>query len=170
MLLSSPLSRGLAARPLLARACSRTSTVRADLIEDIKYGLSNADEESRPARDLVESPVALAYLVVLAALAGGLAWLALQDQRNARKREASFLEQERAAAMLRSQGLDSEAAALEKDLVVARAPPPKQAEPKPRGLGASDPYDTDGGNRYERRQGRAAKREKREKAKKRRKK
>ena len=71
--------------------------------------------------------------------------------------------------MLRSQGLDSEATALEKDLVVARAPPPKQPAPKPRGLGASDPYDTDAGNRYDRRQGRAAKREK-AKAKKRRKK
>ena len=49
-------------RPLLGPSFSafRHSAPRADLLEDIKYGLSNADEGSRPARDLIENPVAAA--------------------------------------------------------------------------------------------------------------
>ena len=141
----------------------RSATPRLDLVDELRYQLSNADEGTRPARDLVENPIAFAYLLVLAAMAGGLAWLALQDSRNAARREASLLEMQDAADMLREQGRLQEAAVLEQDLTKQRQPKEPKPEPKPRGI-AADPYSLDeDGNRFQRRQGRAARRAKKEK-------
>lgn len=63
---------GAPMRPLLASTpYARLGAPRADLLDDLKYQLSNSDDGSRPARDLVENPVAAAYLVVLLLFAGG---------------------------------------------------------------------------------------------------
>ena len=169
MLLVVPGRGGPPLRFATTTAARLRSAPRLGLFDDLKYQLSNADEGSRPARDLVENPIALAYLLVLAAMAGGLAWLALQDSRNAARREASLLEMQDAAEMLREQGKLEEAAELERDLGLQRQPK-EPTKPKPRGL-AADPYgmDEDGGNRFERRQGRAARKAKKDKKTKRRK-
>lgn len=155
------------ARPLLsstaaaARGASRYGVApRMDILDELKYQLSNSDEGTRPARDLVENPVAAAYLVVLAIFGAGLAFLVYSDTQTKARREAALREQEQAASMLRAQGLEDEAAALERDLKrekKAAAAKPKPAEPK--GL-AADPFADDEGNRFERRQGRAAQRKK----------
>ena len=147
-LLSTAPRLHFAATPL-----ARTCTPRCDVLDDLKYQLSNADPESRPARDLVENPVAAAYLVVLAIFGGGLAYLLYLDTQAKAKRESALREQEMAIAMMREQGNEEAAAVLAKDLKRERKPP-KPAE-KPKGL-AADPYG-DEGNRFERRQGREAK-------------
>lgn len=147
----------------------RFATPRADILEELKYQVSNADPDSRPARDLVENPVAFAYLGVLALFGAGLAWLLYQDTLIAQKKEAALKEQEAAAEMLRAQGLMNEARALEGDLSAERAPPP--AASGQGGVGeffttaaqkagipgyASAPIEDNPGNRFERRQGKAA--------------
>ena len=131
----------------------RARTPRCDVLEDLKYQLSNADEGSRPARDLVENPIASAYLVVLAILGGGLAYLLYLDTQTKAKREAAYQEQRQAAEMLRAQGLEVEAAELDRDLKrIEKASKAAKDPPKPRGLQA-DPYDdSSGGNRFLRRQ------------------
>ena len=154
-------------RPFLAR----TPTPRADLLEDIKYGLSNSDAESRPARDLIENPVAFAYLLVLAAFGAGLAYLLYSDTQAKGRREAALREQRAAAQMLREQGLEQEAAVLDRDLKVERRREARAEAKKdePKGL-AADPYAGfgDEGNRFERRQGREARKAKTEKRRKKR--
>ena len=155
-----------AAKPLLARLCHgspspRCSTVRCSILDELKYQLSNADEESRPARDLVENPIAFAYLIVLFALAAGLAYLALEDRRIAARQEQSLREMEEAASMLREQGRAKEAAILDQDLRAQRAPP-KPDPSKPKGL-AADPYGPADGNRFQRRNARDERRKKRKK-------
>ena len=152
-------------RPLLAApSVLRHVSPRCDVLDDLKYQLSNSDEGTRPARDLVENPVAAAYLFVLALFGGGLAYLLYLDTQAASKREAAFREQQEAAEMLRAQGLEQEAAVLDRDLKQQKKAN-KPAKEKPKGL-AADPYgDADQGNRFERRQGRAAKRAKRKKKK-----
>ena len=154
----------------LAAPCAlRAAAPRLDILDDLKYQLSNADEGTRPARDLVENPAATAYLFVLALLGGGLAYLLWSDTQVAARRDAALKEQLAAAEMLRAQGLEDEAEELVKDLKKERRAERKKKEPapdKPKGL-AADPYGVgDTGNRFERRQGRAAKREKRKKRRK----
>ena len=186
-----------AAAPCLRHAiCSQSASFtrvggspRCGFVDELKYQLSNADEESRPARDLVENPAAFAcalvaalnllsaalplriqrpcarspaaavlmphvgsldrYLIVLFLLASGLAYLASEDRRIAARQEQSLRELEDAASMLREQGLSTEAAVLDKEIKTQRKPP---EPPKPKGL-ASDPFDDDDGNRFQRRQG-----------------
>jgi hypothetical protein len=137
--------------PLLA---CRHAAPRADVMEDLKYQLSNADEGSRPASDLIQNPIAGAYLVVLAMFAGALGYLAFQDSRAAARREASLREMEAAAAEFRAQGMLDEAAAMEEDLVKQRKPKKADAKQPARGLGDFDLDEQ--GNRFARRQGRAA--------------
>jgi len=170
-----PLLRFAATQPAL-----RTAAPRLDVLDDLKYQLSNADPESRPARDLVENPVAAAYLVVLAIFGGGLAYLLYLDTQANAKREAALKEQREAAEMLRAQGLDDAAFALERDLKKERkeARAKKAAAEKPMGMGMGMPgmgmggggnafaEDLDTGNRFERRQGPTA-RKKRKKGSKR---
>ncbi len=132
---------------MLSSHVARAGHISCSVLDDLKYQLSNADEESRPARDLIENPIAFAYLLVLLALAGGLAYLALEDRRIAARQAQSLREMEDAAAMLREQGLTREAAVLDRDLRAQRAPPPKE---KPKGL-AADPFADDEGNRFQRR-------------------
>ena len=145
------LLTGSPAAPLLTpqhASVARAGPLSCSILDDLKYQLSNADEESRPARDLIENPIAFAYLLVLLALAGGLAYLALEDRRIAERQAQSLREMEDAAAMLRDQGLTREAAVLDRDLRAQRAPPPKE---KPKGL-AADPYGADDDvNRFQRR-------------------
>ena len=149
-------------RPVLLRAAApavRAQCCRMDVLDDLKYQLSNADPESRPARDLVENPVAAAYLVVLAILGGGLAYLLYLDTQATAKREAALKEQMEAAEMLRAQGLVKEASVLDSDLKRESKPPkpaPQGMQPQQGNVFAEDL----GGNRFERRQGRAAKRSK----------
>lgn len=134
-------------------ALARARSARCDVLDDLKYQLSNADEGTRPARDLVENPVAAAYLLVLAVLGGGLAYLLYLDTQATAKREAAYLEQRQAADMLREQGLEAEAAELDRDLKrLEKASKEANNPPKPKGLQA-DPYDEDAaGNRFGRRQ------------------
>lgn len=153
-----PLIR-YAARPVL-----RAAAPRLDILDDLKYQLSNADEGSRPARDLVENPVAFAYLGVLALFGAGLAYLAYQDTQINAKRQAAFMEQKQAAEMLRAQGLDEEAAVLDRDLKKER----KTAKPKaeaPKGYAGSSFAEDDPGNRFERRQGSTARKKRQKKGK-----
>ena len=140
-----------------AMACSaRLGSPCCSVLDELKYQLSNSDEESRPARDLIENPIAFAYLIVLFALAAGLAYLALEDRRIAARQAQSLSEQMDAAEMLRAQGLDTEAMVLERDAKAQRKAA-KPAPEKPKGLANTDPYgDDDEGNRFQRRQGRAA--------------
>jgi hypothetical protein len=169
--------RILANKPLLqaSTAATRSCAPRCDILEDLRYQLSNADEGSRPARDLVENPIAAAYLLVLAAFGAGLAYLLYLDTQTAAKREAALREQEEAAAMLRAQGLDTQAAALERDLMVERKPQKSDVEDNDIDIRPSfmkvpiggqrvpDGFQQKETNRYERRQGRAAKKAKRKK-------
>ena len=158
-----PLPSLRAAAPIALRA----ATPRADILEDLKYQLSNADEGTRPARDVVENPVAFAYIIVLALLGGGLAYLLFLDTQASARNKAALEEQERAVAMMREQGLEAEAAVLEKDLKKERrAAKPKPEQPK--GLAADPEGMSPDANRFERRQGRAAKKAKKSKSKKRR--
>ena len=154
--------------PLL-RATSpfRACNPRADVLDDLKYQLSNADPATRPARDLVENPVATAYLFVLALFGGGLAYLLYLDTQAKARREAALLEQEEAIRMMREQGYEEEAAILQKDLKQERKAPNKKAD-QPKGLKAPIFAEDDAGNRFERRQGREAKKQRKEKKKKRR--
>ena len=166
--------RVLQTAPLLRHAAtnavSRTSIVTADLVDDLKYQLSNADPDSRLARDLFENPVAAAYLVVLALFGGGLAYLLYLDSQAKAKREAALREQEMVIAQFREQGLEEEAKVMEKDLRrerKANMPAPE----KPKGLQAPVFAEDEGGNRFLRRQkprteeAREAQREKRKKRK-----
>ena len=101
-------------------------------------------------------------MVVLALIAGGLGYLAYQDTQAAARREASLREMEAAAAEFRAQGLTQEAAAMEEDLKSQRKA--KKEEKKPaRGLADFDMDEQ--GNRFARRQGRAAKRAKKSRKK-----
>ena len=146
-------------------------SARADILDELKYQLSNSDEGSRPARDLVENPVAAAYLVVLALFGGGLAYLLWLDTQASAKREAALREQEAAIAMMREQGFEEEAAVLAKDLKAERKPKPKP----PPGMGPMDKIrqmqggsqfaEDDPGNRFERRQGREARKQQKSKRK-----
>jgi hypothetical protein len=154
------------AQPLLrfVLTAPRCKPPRADILDELKYQLSNSDEGTRPTSDLVENPVAAAYLAVLVLFGAGLAYLLWSDTQATARKEAAFREQMAAAEMLRAQGLDEEAAVLDRDLKKQRKPNKPAAE-KPKGL-AADPYGDDSGNRFERRQGRAAKRKKSKKGKK----
>ena len=124
--------------------------------------------------DLIENPVAAAYLFVLALFGGGLAYLLWLDTQATARREAALKEQLEAADMLRAQGLVEEAAAVEKDLKKERKPPaPKESK----GMGLpgmgmpgmgmqpqGDSFAEDNpGNRFERRQLRAAKKRRKKK-------
>ena len=153
-LTGQPCFRAIASTPRYA-----VTSPRMDMLEELKYQLSNSDEGTRPARDLVENPIAAAYLVVLALLGAGLAFLIYSDSKSGARRSMALSEQADAAEMLRQQGLEEQAAVLESDLVKQQevdAPMPS----KPRGL-AADPYgDMESGNRFERRQGRNAKKAK----------
>ena len=83
----------------------------------------NDGESTRPARDLIENPAALAYLVVLTILVGFLAFIAISDQQakqRARER-AQRMEEDMQAVMattqsLREQGKLEEANVLEGEL------------------------------------------------------
>ena len=83
----------------------------------------NDGESTRPARDLIENPAALAYLVVLTILVGFLAFLAISDQQakqRARER-AQRMEEDMQSVMattqsLREQGKLEEASVLEGEL------------------------------------------------------
>lgn len=119
----------------------------------------NDGESTRPARDLIENPAALAYLVVLTILVGFLAFLAISDQQakqRARER-AQRMEEDMQSVMattqsLREQGKLEEASVLEgelrnmrretKDFVAREAA--KDAPQPPKDLRSS-------GNRYGRR-------------------
>ena len=90
----------------------RSGVPRANVVDDLKYQLGNADEGTRPASDLVDQPAALAYLFVLLFMASGLAYLANQDRKIAARREESLRELEEQAAVLREQGLEEQAAVL----------------------------------------------------------
>ena len=70
----------------------------------IPFGLLKACLWSSGARDLIENPVAAAYLVVLALFGAGLAYLLYVDTQAKAKKEAAFQEQREAAMMLREQG------------------------------------------------------------------
>jgi len=160
-LVNVPDASGInAVRPgLHGTTAPRGGEVRMDILEELKYQLSNSDEEIRPASDLVETPIALAYLVILALLAAGLASLAYSDTQAKARREAALREQEEAAEMLRARGLTAEAKVLERDLkkesTLAKPKKPKE------NVRNTDPYgDTVEGNRFVRRQGRSAKRAK----------
>lgn len=162
--------RVLATAPLLRHAAvstvARTSVVTADVLDDLKYQLSNADPDSRPARDLVENPVAAAYLLVLALFGGGLAYLLYLDTQANARREAALREQEDVIAQFRAQGLEEEAAVMEKDLKRERksnAP----AKEKPKGLQAPIFAEDEGGNRFMKRQAPKGKEARKERKKKR---
>jgi hypothetical protein len=163
--------RMLSTAPLLRHAAmstvSRTSTLTADVLDDLKYQLSNADPESRPARDLVENPVASAYLLVLALFGGGLAYLLYLDTQANARREAALREQEEVIAQFRAQGLEKEAAVMEKDLKRERKPktPPKE---EAKGLQGPIFAEDDGGNRFMKRQAPKGKEARKERKKKRR--
>lgn len=151
--------------PMRAAVSRHAVAPRMDILDELKYQLSNSDEGTRPARDLIENPVAAAYLLVLALFGAGLGYLIYSDTQAKARREAAYREQEAAAEMLRAQGLEAEAAVLDRDLKkqVKADSKPKGEPSKPKGL-AADPYDMmDSGNRFERRQSRTAKREKKEK-------
>lgn len=102
-----------------------------------------------------------ADLAVLLVFAGGLAFLALQDSKKEARREASLREMMDAAEMLRAQGLEDEAAALDSE-VAAQRKPKKPKAPKKRSM-AGDPFDDAENNRFARRQGRTAKRKRKRK-------
>lgn len=137
---------GVSRQPL-ARSCA----ARCDILDELKYQLSNSDEETRPARDLVENPVALAYLIVLVGLAGGLAYLLYMDKQAGARREAAYREQREAAEMLRLQGLEDAALELDRDLKQLKKAKKAESKPKPMGLQA-DIIDDASGNRFVRRQ------------------
>lgn len=160
--LHSPPLRGLAQR------CAPPRLGLEEVAGELRYQLSNADPESRPARDLIESGPATAYLVVLALFAAGLAWLALADSRAKAKREEGMAEIEAAAERMRADGYAEEAAVLDSELKdMRRKPKPKKEEgaawgdPRLRVLGsafqpkvgdAAAGFDDDEGSRFERRQ------------------
>ena len=147
---------------ILAGPSSKTPRSQDDLNKRINY-----IDYLQQARDVVENPVAFAYIIVLALLGGGLAYLLFLDTQASARNKAALEEQERAVAMMREQGLEAEAAVLEKDLKKERrAAKPKPEQPK--GLAADPEGMSPDANRFERRQGRAAKKAKKSKSKKRR--
>lgn len=143
-----------------------------DILDELKYQLSNADEGSATTRDLVENPVAVAYLAVLLLFGGGLAYLAYQDTQIEKRKAAALKEQMAAAEMLRAQGLEREAAILDKDLKQEKRKPKVESANKPLDIlknGFQQPQnyvpEEEEGNRFERRQGRAARKRKKDKRK-----
>ena len=98
-----PLPSLRAAAPIALRA----ATPRADILEDLKYQLERRRGHAAGARRRGES-VAFAYIIVLALLGGGLAYLLFLDTQASARNKAALEEQERAVAMMREQGLEAE--------------------------------------------------------------
>ena len=138
----------------------------SDLAGELQYQLSNADPDTRPVRDLVENPVSIAYLAVLAVFVGFLAWLALGDARATARRQEGYAFMEQEAERMRSEGMEQEAAVLEAEVADMRAG-------KGAGTLAGEGTETapsgsredEEGNRFARRQGKLSEKRRRRRAK-----
>ena len=117
--------------------------------------LAYKEDELSPVSDLFGSGPAVAYLVVLTLLLGGLGFLALQDRRAAAKRMEGLEEMRRVAAQLEADGSADEAAALTQEAARLEKlggmdkPPPKKKKAR-RKKTALESLDDDR-NRYTRR-------------------
>ena len=117
--------------------------------------LAYKEDELSPVSDLFGSGPAVAYLVVLTLLLGGLGFLALQDRRAAAKRMEGLEEMRRVAAQLEADGSADEAAALTQEAARLEKlggmdkPPPKKKKAR-RKKTALESLD-DARNRYTRR-------------------
>ena len=118
--------------------------------------LAYKEDELSPVSDLFGSGPAVAYLVVLTLLLGGLGFLALQDRRAAAKRMEGLEEMRRVAAQLEADGSADEAAALTQEAArleklggMDKPPPPKKKKAR-RKKTALESLD-DARNRYTRR-------------------
>ena len=118
--------------------------------------LAYKEDELSPVSDLFGSGPAVAYLVVLTLLLGGLGFLALQDRRAAAKRMEGLEEMRRVAAQLEADGSADEAAALTQEAARLEKlggmdkPPPKKKKMSRRKKTALESLDDDR-NRYTRR-------------------
>lgn len=136
-----------------------------DILEDLKYQLSNADPESRPFSDVTDNKAGALYTFFLILTLGWVAWIIIKDQQQRRAQNTKFKEQREAINMFKEQGRDDVARMLEIDLekeIVKEEEPEKKKKWKPppvvEEIGGSV---EDAGNRYIRRNGRAARRERR---------
>ena len=117
--------------------------------------LAYKEDELSPVSDLFGSGPAVAYLVVLTLLLGGLGFLALHDRRAAAKRMEGLEEMRRVAAQLEADGSADEAAALTQEAARLEKlggmdkPPPKKKKAR-RKKTALESLD-DARNRYTRR-------------------
>ena len=143
----------------LASAVGGSSSVLASSSSALASGggllLAYKEDELSPVSDLFGSGPAVAYLVVLTLLLGGLGFLALQDRRAAAKRMEGLEEMRRVAAQLEADGSADEAAALTQEAARLEKlggmdkPPPKKKKAR-RKKTALESLDDDR-NRYTRR-------------------
>lgn len=125
------------------------------------------EDASSPVSDLFQSPIAIAYLGVLAVLFGFLAYLALASQRAKTRRLESYDEMERVSESLMREGKVEEAEALAQEVERLRAPAPPVPKPWEEGgmlnnlpvdprlaplVGRRTPVAEDPNNRFMRRQ------------------
>ena len=144
---------------VLASAVGGSSSVLASSSSALASGggllLAYKEDELSPVSDLFGSGPAVAYLVVLTLLLGGLGFLALQDRRAAAKRMEGLEEMRRVAAQLEADGSADEAAALTQEAARLEKlggmdkPPPKKKKAR-RKKTALESLDDDR-NRYTRR-------------------